>query len=114
MVDPVDVVAEAGAYPRTSRYYGIPVAVHVTGDGRRVPCLTRRLLPDPAEFAEIGEHVVRQGERVELIAHRELGDAGQWWRIADANPVLDPRELAEPGRRLRITLPAGVPGPVLD
>ncbi|MCK2242408.1 MULTISPECIES: LysM domain-containing protein [unclassified Crossiella] len=114
MTEPLEFLPDPTAYPRTSRYYGIPTAERVAGDGRRVPYLTRRLLPDPAEFAEIGEHVVREGERVELIADRQFGDAGQWWRIADANPVLDPRELAEPGRRLRITLPAGVPGPVLD
>jgi hypothetical protein len=42
---------------------------------------------------------------------RYLADAEQWWRIADANPVLDPAELtAEPGRTLRITLSEGVPG----
>ncbi|MBP2477024.1 nucleoid-associated protein YgaU [Crossiella equi] len=99
-------------YPRTSRYHGLPVAELELADGRVVPYLGRRLLPEPQEFAQIGEHVVRQGEHVDLIAHRVLGDAGQWWRIADANPVLDVRELIEPGRTLRITLPQGVPGPV--
>ncbi|MEO0078974.1 MAG: LysM domain-containing protein, partial [candidate division WOR-3 bacterium] len=35
----------------------------------------------------------------------------QFWRICDANNVLDPSELTEnPGRRVRITLPEGFPG----
>jgi hypothetical protein len=97
--------------PRTSRYFGVETAVRILPDGREVPYLRRRLLPRPERLALIAEHVVSEGERPDLLAHRYLGDAEQWWRIADANPVLDPRELtATPGRRLRITLPDGVPG----
>jgi hypothetical protein len=41
-----------------------------------------------------------------------MQDAEQFWRIADANAALHPNELtAQPGRRLRITLPEGIPGP---
>jgi hypothetical protein len=47
-----------------------------------------------------------------VLGARHLGDAELWWRLADANGVVDPRDLTEPvGRRLRITLPEGVPGP---
>ncbi|WP_229369291.1 LysM domain-containing protein [Umezawaea beigongshangensis] len=100
------------SYPRTSRYHGVETAVHVTPDGRRIPHLRRRPLPPPESFTAIGEHVVSEGDRVDLLADRYLGDAGAWWRVADANPVLDPAELtATPGRVVRITLPAGVPGP---
>jgi nucleoid-associated protein YgaU len=98
-------------YPRTSRYHGVEVAVRVRADGSSVPYLRRRLLPQPSVFVAIGEHVVNEGDRVDALGFRYLGDAEQWWRIADANPVLDPRELTErPGTRIRITLPEGVPG----
>lgn len=99
-------------YPRTSRYFGIPTAVHTTPDGRELPYLRRRLLPDPQGLTQIGVHVVRQGDRPDLLAYQDFGDVEQWYRLADANPVLHPRELTEtPGRRLRITLPAGIPAP---
>ena len=59
-------------------------------------------------------YTVRQGERLDNITARMLGDPLQFWRIADANNAMRPNELTEAiGRQLRITLPAGVAGPVL-
>lgn len=99
------------AYPRGSRYFGAATAVHVRADGEEVAYLRRRLLPKPESLTVVGEHTVTAGERLDLVAFRRLGNAEQWWHVADANPVLDPETLTgEPGRRLRITLPAGVPG----
>lgn len=110
MTEPVPEPPPA-AYPRTSRYFGVPTAVHITPDGREIVHLRRRPLPGPADLAEAGHHVVAAGDRLDLLAFRYLGDPEQWWRIADAHPALDPDELtATPGRRLRLTLPAGVPG----
>lgn len=107
----LDAIPAPSAYPRSSRYYGIPVAVHTEADGRQTPYLRRRLLPDPARLSVLAEHAVSAGDRADLLAHRYLGSAEQWWQIADANPVLDPRELTRtPGRRVRIALPAGIPG----
>lgn len=100
-------------YPRSSRYHGLDTAVYTEADGTPTPYLRRRLLPRPDSLTDAGTggHVVRDGDRPDLVAARELGAADQWWQIADANPVLDPRELtATPGRVLRITLPGGVPG----
>jgi len=110
-ISPLDAIRPPTSYPRTSRYHGIETAVYTTPDGRGFVYLKRRLLPDPGSFTTISQHVVVQGDRPDLLAFRYLGDAEQWWRIADANPVLDPRELtATPGRRVRITLPQEVPG----
>lgn len=110
MTSPMDAMAAAlpsqTPYPRGSRYYGVPTAVHVTADGRRIPYLRRRLLPAAESFVPVAEHEVSAGDRAELLAHRYFGDAEAWWRIADANPVLDPAELTRtPGHRLRITMP---------
>ncbi|OLB77368.1 MAG: hypothetical protein AUI14_16250 [Actinobacteria bacterium 13_2_20CM_2_71_6] len=111
MTSPLDAVRPPTAYPRTSRYFGIDAVVFSTPDGQSFPYLRRRLLPDPDGFTMIAKHVVAEGERPDLLGFRYLADAEQWWRIADANPVLDPNELtAEPGRAIRITLPQGVPG----
>lgn len=35
-------------------------------------------------------HIVSQGDRLDLIAFRELGDAGAWTRIASLNGITDP------------------------
>lgn len=106
MTNPLDAIPVPSKYPRTSRYYGSDQLVH---DG--VPYLRPRLLPSPDNFVTVATYEVRVGDRVDVLAFRQFGDAGQWWRIADANPVTDPRELTDtPGRRLRITLPEGVPG----
>jgi nucleoid-associated protein YgaU len=91
----------------SSRYSGIPTAVHTLADGRTVTHLRRRLLPQPEQLAVVGEHVVLAGDRLDRIAARWYGDPEQSWRIADANRAVRPDELTVvPGRRLRITLPA--------
>lgn len=106
-----DALAPPSQYPRSSRYYGTAVKTFTAPDGTQIPYLARRILPDPASFTAIGQYTVAAGDRPDLIAFRFLGDPGQWWQIADANPVLDPRELtATPGRKIRITLPQGIAG----
>lgn len=107
MTSPADAMAAAAPeptpYPRGSRYYGIPAKVY----GQEIPYLARRLLPSTQETT-IAEHTVSVGDRADLLAHRYYGDAEAWWRIADANPVLHPRELTDqPGKTLRITMPNG-------
>ncbi len=94
-----------------SRYASIEVAAYVTADGRTVAYLRRRFIPPPERFALLQEHVVGDGDRPDLLAYQYLGDPEQYWRIADANAVFWPEELTdEPGVRLRITLPEGIPG----
>jgi hypothetical protein len=67
-------------------------------------------LPPTERFALLQEHVVTQGERLDNITARYLGDPEQFWRLCDANAAMQPEELEEISRRLRITLPEGVPG----
>jgi hypothetical protein len=93
-----------------SRYSGIPVATHtITGaDGqpREIRYVRRRFIPDLSQQPTMIEHRVAQGDRLDLIAARYLGDPTAFWRVADANVVLDPDELtAEAGRLIRIALP---------
>jgi hypothetical protein len=94
-----------------SRYYGIPTATTLTASGRTIVYLRRRFVPPPERFALLYEHTVMDGDRPDLLAHHYLGDPEQFWRLCDANNVLAPEALtSEPGRRIRITLPEGVPG----
>ncbi len=98
-----------------SRYAGIPVAEHTTADGRTIAYLRRRLLAPLERFALLQEHVARDGDRPDLLAHHYLGDPEQFWRIADANPVFSPNDMTDsPGRHVRITLPEGIPGTPTD
>lgn len=98
--------------PPTSRYAEVGVDTWDPGDGSPpVPFLRRRLCPAPERFALLYELRVTGGDRRDLLAARHLGEAALWWRLADANGVLDPRALTDVvGRRLRIALGEGVPG----
>jgi hypothetical protein len=98
-------------FPPTSRYAGIDTKMIETADGRVVIYLQRRFVPSPDNFSLLQEHVVTQGERPDNVTARYLGDPEQFWRVCDANGAMRPQELTEMiGRRLRITLPEGVPG----
>jgi len=98
-------------FPPTSRYYGIGTATLEASDGRETVHLQRRFVPPPERFAPLSEHVVTEGERLDNIAAAAMSDAETFWRIADANTAMRPAELTERvGRRLRITLPEGIPG----
>lgn len=98
-------------FPPNSRYYLTATALHTTADGQTLPYLKRRFCPQPESLTLQEEHVVTQGERLDNIAAQRIGDPEQFWRICDANAGLRPQELTEEiGRRLRVTLPEGIPG----
>jgi len=46
-------------------------------------------------------HLVEAGDRLDLLAHRYLGDARLWWVIGDYNDIFWPLEV-EAGAALRI------------
>jgi hypothetical protein len=97
----------------TSRYYTIETAKLERADGQTIVYLRRRFVPQPERFALLQEHTVTEGERLDNITANYLGDPEQFWRVCDANRALRPDELTESdriGRRLRITLPEGIPG----
>jgi hypothetical protein len=98
-------------FPPTSRYAGIDTKTIEVADEHVIIYLQRRFLPSPENFALLQEHVVTQGERLDNITARYLGDAEQFWRVCDPNAAMRPDELTETiGRRLRITLPEGIAG----
>ena len=94
----------------TSRYYGSATATYVDAQNVSHAYALRRFVPSPDAFATLELHVVVQGERYDTIAAQYIGDPLQFWRLSDANGVIDPAELETPGRTVRITLPAGLPG----
>ncbi|MEJ2418323.1 MAG: hypothetical protein P8Y45_15625 [Exilibacterium sp.] len=97
-------------FPPDSRYYGLENLTLELDDGSRVVYLQRRFVPASSKFAQLQEHVVSEGERLDQIAALHLSDPQAFWRLADANDAMRPEDLTrEPGRRLRITLPEGYP-----
>ncbi len=98
-------------FPANSRYQSTETTTLETRDGRVIAYLKRRFVPQPERFALLREHVVAEGDRLDNITARYLGDPEQFWRVCDANRAMRPDELTEEiGRRLRITLPEGIPG----
>ena len=115
-MDPIQAFRQANAldvplFPPTSRYHGTATAQLTRLDGTTLVYLRRRFVPPPESFALLREHVVVAGDRLDNLAAQYLGDPQQYWRICDANRATRPDELTDAvGRRLRITLPEGIPG----
>jgi hypothetical protein len=102
---------ESRPFPETSRYSGVEITTLETAAGETVAYLRRRFVPAPEKLALLTTHTVVLGDRLDQLAAQHLGDAEQFWRLCDANGALRPEALVEHvGRRLRITLPEGMPG----
>jgi hypothetical protein len=98
-------------FAATSRYFGIPTATMAAPDGSMITYVRRRFIPPPETYSLLFNYTVVDGDRLDNITAKYFGDPEQFWRIADANNVLDADELtATPGKQIRITLPRGVPG----
>ncbi len=93
-------------FDQSSRYYHLETATHITMDGRTLAYKRRRFLPRGEGLPLLGEVSVAQGDRLDQIAARTLGDPLHFWRICDANNGMNPSELTEePGATLRIPVP---------
>lgn len=95
-------------FETTSRYYLLETATHIGADGKKVSYKKRRFLPNGETMSLLAEVKIKQGERLDLITARLLGDPQQYWRICDANNTNNPKELTEEsGRSVRIPIPQG-------
>ena len=67
-----------------SRYASDALALIEGSDGLHRSTI---LLPEPtpASFSYV-EHVVTGFDRLDVLAQAFLGDASQWWKIAEVNP----------------------------
>lgn len=96
-------------FETNSRYYKIQDA-NITfkddeGGERKIVYKRRRFVPPMEDTGTLVEHIVTQGERLDNITARYMDDPTQFWRICDANLVLEPDELTdETGRSIRIAL----------
>jgi hypothetical protein len=89
-----------------SRYAKLPVLTWTAPDGAPVVYVARRFLPRAATLPLLAETAVRSDDRPDTLTARTLGDPTVFWRVADANDVMDPGELVdEAGRLVRIPVP---------
>lgn len=75
----------------TSRYAGQEIAPPSKYNAR--PEISPRILKEalPLDRARLlYEYVVVQGDRIDQLAFRGLGDSRLWWVLADLNPQVDP------------------------
>jgi hypothetical protein len=89
----------------TSRYADTATAEYVGATGRRVVHLRRRFLPAASAYTPVARVVVTEGDRLDLIAARSIGDPEQYWQVCDANEAMNPAELERlPGRIVLIAV----------
>jgi hypothetical protein len=90
----------------SSRYYSLETATLTTADGSRIAYKRRRFLPRGRTLPLLVEVTIVQGDRLDQITARTLGDPEQFWRVCDANDAMNPVTLtATPGTTLRVPVP---------
>jgi hypothetical protein len=89
----------------TSRYAKLPTFTYTASNGQVSSYVGRRFLPDGESLPVLAQVTVGARERLDLLTYRTLGDPLQFWRIADANNAINPFDLEEDGRTLRVPVP---------
>ena len=75
-----------------SRYAKAETYVVTDARGRNVPVVAP---PPPPEQVQLGTHLLKQGERLDLLAAKYLNDPTGYWRIAEQNNAMLPEALTE-------------------
>ena len=89
-----------------SRYFNLETVKLTLPDGREAVYKRRRFLPRGSAMPLLIEVSVTEGDRLDLITARTLGDPEHFWRVADANTAMNPFDLTtEVGRVLRVPVP---------
>ena len=93
----------------SSRYYGAATVPFTLANGTPVMYLARRIIPQAASYTATQSYVIVDGDRLDNLANRFLGDPQLYWMICDANSATDPDELtAQTGRTILIPVASGV------
>lgn len=93
-------------FDHTSRYFTLETGTLTSRDGRKIAYKRRRFLPQAKDMAVLVEVTVTEGDRLDTITARTLGDPEQFWRVCDANDAMNPDDLTnETGRAIRIPVP---------
>jgi hypothetical protein len=99
-----------GPTKQSSRYYGDAIETFTRPDGTDVVYLQRRIIPQPEIYTALQDYVVVEGDRLDNLAAKYLGDPLLFWMICDANAEIDPDQLTEQaGRTIKIPVASAVP-----
>ena len=79
-------------FDEKSRYADADIYLVTDRRGRLVPVVTA---PAPPPKAFLGIHLLRQGERLDHLATKYLGNPAGFWRIAEQNDAMLPEALTE-------------------
>jgi hypothetical protein len=94
----------------SSRYFGASTQSLTLPDGTQVMYLARRIVPQPGIYQSVQSYVIVEGDRLDNLAARFLGDPLLFWMICDANASTDPDALtAQVGRSILIPLSSAIP-----
>src|SRR3569832_2004093 len=116
MSAPLQAMLDAGVldtspFPPNSRYHGVAIATMQQAHQEPLAYLKRRFVPPPENFSEVQRHTVVQGDRLDNLAARYLGDPEIYWRLCDAIGAVRPDEVSvRAGTRIDFSLPEGMPG----
>ena len=93
-----------------SRYYGAATKSFTLANDVQVMYLARRIIPRPDIYTSVRNYVVVDGDRLDNLAAKFLGDPTLYWMICDANGATDPDELtAQAGRTILVPVASGIP-----
>src|SRR5258708_6660351 len=102
-----------GPTKQSSRDYGSKIEAFTRTDGTNVVYLQRRIIPQPDIYTPVQGYVVVEGDRLDNLAAKYLGDPLLFWMICDANGATDPDELtAQVGRTIKIPIASASPSGV--
>jgi hypothetical protein len=94
----------------SSRYLSTPIETLTKPDGTKVVYLQRRIIPPSSIYTSVQNYVVIDGDRLDNLAFRFLGNPLLFWMICEANGVSDPEALtSQVGRTILIPMAAAIP-----
>lgn len=76
-------------FDSNSRYYGLPTFNALPAGMPSITLVKLRIIPPTVGVTSWS---VTQADRPDLVAYHFYKDATRFWRIADANEVVDPAE----------------------
>jgi|SoiMethySBSTD1v2_1073268.scaffolds.fasta_scaffold2707313_2 hypothetical protein len=82
-----------------SRYQKMSTYDTMDAQGRAVKAV---VLPLPTQPRVAAEYVLRERQRLDLLAAQFLENATAFWRLCDVNNVMHPDELRVTGKRILI------------
>ena len=91
----------------TSRYFGLDVYQATDAKGVTHPTVAIRPAPPAQPDITFYRQPLTGVDNIEYLAWRQYGSSDSWWRIADANDLIFPLDLA-PGLDINIPAPGDV------